>query len=167
MEYSFDPDDFDRRDFYDERRDIDRERRMDDARRDLERDRDRDQERIELLQLDRERDAVMEVVNNPNITMDSSMLRAINDPNVRMRSGRDAIRRSGQFSRSSLLFGIGLGLGDKDKKRTRKKTKTDKNMSKALAQANSELRTKNGKLRKGKTQADVMRRAHRIRRKMP
>ena len=72
--------------------------------------------------------------------------------------GREVIRRSGQFSRQNLL--------PRFRTRTRKKTKTDKNMSKALAQANSELRTKNGKLRKGKTQADVMRRAHRIRKKM-
>ena len=50
--------------------------------------------------------------------------------------------------------------------RTRKKTKTDKDMSKALAEANARLRTKRGKLRKGKTQADVMRLAHRLRRKM-
>lgn len=75
--------------------------------------------------------------------------------------GREVIRRSGQFSRQNLLPRF-----KESSPRTRKKTKTDKNMSKALAQANSELRTKNGKLRKGKTQADVMRRAHRIRKKM-
>ena len=75
--------------------------------------------------------------------------------------GREVIRRSGQFSRQNLLPRF-----QNNTKRTRKKSKTDKNMSKALAQANSELRTKNGKLRKGKTQADVMRRAHRIRKKM-
>lgn len=77
------------------------------------------------------------------------------------RFGR-SIRR--QFDRANLLMGIDPAA--KPAKRTRKKTKTDKNMSKALAQANSELRKNNGQLRKGKTQADVMRRAHRIRRKM-
>ena len=77
------------------------------------------------------------------------------------RFGR-SIRR--QFDRANLL--MGMSAGAEPKKRTRKKTKTDKNMSKALAQANSELRKNNGQLRKGKTQADVMRRAHRIRRKM-
>lgn len=51
-------------------------------------------------------------------------------------------------------------------KRARKKTKTDRNMSKALKMANSRLRTKKGALRKGKTQADVMRLAHRLRKKM-
>lgn len=71
-------------------------------------------------------------------------------------SGRDFIRRSQQFAFQEL----------QPRKRTRKKTKTDKKMAKALAQANKELRKKNGELRKGKTQADVMKRAHRIRKKM-
>lgn len=63
--------------------------------------------------------------------------------------------RSRQFERQAIL-----------PRRTRKKTKTDKNMSLALAEANRRMRTKRGKLRKGKTQADVMRLAHRLRRKM-
>ena len=37
-------------------------------------------------------------------------------------------------------------------------------MGKAMKEANGRLRTKSGKLRKGKTQADVARLAHRIRR---
>lgn len=53
-----------------------------------------------------------------------------------------------------------------NQKRTRKKTKTDRQLSKALRIANDRLRTKSGKLRKGKTQADVMRLAHRLRKKM-
>ena len=39
-------------------------------------------------------------------------------------------------------------------------------MSKALEEANSRLRKKNGKLRKGKTQSDVMRLAQRLAKKM-
>ena len=39
-------------------------------------------------------------------------------------------------------------------------------MKEALAQANRELRTKSGALRKGVTQRDVMVRAHKIRKKM-
>lgn len=39
-------------------------------------------------------------------------------------------------------------------------------MSRALKEANRRLRTKSGRLRKGKTQADVMRLAQRLRRKM-
>lgn len=124
-----------------------------------------------------EEQVMMSLVNDPEFTLTQEDVKMINDPdrmllssgngNLMEVSGKDVIRNSGQFSRSSLLFGIGLGLGDKDKeKKGRKKTKTDKDMSKALAQANSELRTKNGKLRKGKTQSDVMRRAHRLRKKM-
>ena len=48
-----------------------------------------------------------------------------------------------------------------------KKARTSrKNLSKALREANSKLRLKNGQLRKGKTQADVMRLAQRLKRKM-
>ena len=79
-----------------------------------------------------------------------------------MEIGQDMVirRRSGsvsnQFRRDKIL----------PRKRTRKKTKTDKSMSKALREANARLRTKKGVLRKGKTQADVMRLAHRLRKKM-
>jgi len=53
------------------------------------------------------------------------------------------------------------------KRRTsRKASKSRKNLSKALKKANAQLRNKNGTLRKGKTQADVMRLAQRLKRKM-
>lgn len=51
---------------------------------------------------------------------------------------------------------------------TRKKKrngKAAKGMAKAMKEANAKLRTKSGKLRKGKTQGDVTRLAHKIRRK--
>lgn len=43
--------------------------------------------------------------------------------------------------------------------------KAAKGMGQAMKEANKKLRTKSGKLRKGKTQADVARLAHKIRRK--
>lgn len=43
--------------------------------------------------------------------------------------------------------------------------KAAKGMAEAMKEANDRLRTKSGKLRKGKTQADVARLAHKIRRK--
>ena len=52
------------------------------------------------------------------------------------------------------------------RKRSRSARAADKKMSQALEQANEELRKTNGDLRKGKTQADVMSRAHKIRRGM-
>lgn len=116
------------------------------------------------------------LVNDPNIKMGVEELNMINDNGVEIANtdqgripirfgmnspGRTEIRRSGQFSRQNLLPPL-----PGNSKRARKKTKTDKNMSKALAEANSRLRTKKGKLRKGKTQADVMKLAHRLRKKM-
>lgn len=49
-----------------------------------------------------------------------------------------------------------------------KKRKRRKNpkLAKAVREANNRLRTKSGKLRKGKTQADIMRLAHRLLKKM-
>jgi hypothetical protein len=52
------------------------------------------------------------------------------------------------------------------RRRSRSARASDKKMSQALEQANNELRKTNGELRKGKTQADVMTRAHKIRRGM-
>ena len=92
----------------------------------------------------------------------------INDPTLRISSrgritrtrpsGRDVIRSSGQFTMQGF---------DLPKKKPRKKNKKHcSNLSQCLRQANSELRTKRGALRKGKTQADIMRRAQRLLRKM-
>ena len=50
------------------------------------------------------------------------------------------------------------------KKAARTGKKAAKGMGRAMKEANSKLRTKSGKLRKGKTQADVARLAHKIRR---
>ena len=44
--------------------------------------------------------------------------------------------------------------------------KSRKNLSKALREANARLRKKNGQLKKGKTQSDVMRLAQRLKKKM-
>ena len=41
-----------------------------------------------------------------------------------------------------------------------------KNLSRALREANARLRKKNGQLKKGKTQADIMRLAQRLKKKM-
>ena len=109
-------------------------------------------------------EAVMEVINNPDITITPALVKAINDPGMIMTpdrglvkasspSGRDVIRSSGQFTN----MGIPLPT-----KRTRKKTKMDRTMSKCLKMANARLRNKNGKLKKGKTMSDVMKMAHRL-----
>lgn len=158
VEYSFDPFDYDGRDFYDSSRDERREQdRIDEMRR---------QDALDDFRRDAERDRAMEamreVVNNDAIRMDSKLVAAVNDPQMQMdrngrisRSlGRRTIASSGQFTN------LGIPL-----KRTRKKTKMDKTMSKCLKMANKKFRKANGQLRKGKTMRDVMRYAHRLCRK--
>ncbi len=76
-------------------------------------------------------------------------------------TGRDVIRQSGQFRRDMIIPDLKEAT-----KRTRKRTGTDKMMSKALRQANDKFRKKNGQLRKGATQADIMRFAHKLVRRM-
>ena len=171
MEYSFDRDDFmdrDPRGLFD-RDEMRRERDlMDEIRRERElarRDREDDMRRaaaeaarleetkIEELQT---KDLV-EAINNPllEVTPEGriSSRRVMRSP-----SGRDVIRRSGQFT----MQGFDLPV----KKPRKKNKKHCKNLSTCLRQANAELRTKSGRLRKGKTQADIMRRAQRLLRKM-
>ena len=101
-------------------------------------------------------DDLREMVNNSNIRINSAGRISARRP-----SGRDVIRSSGQFSRANLLMGI-----NPVPKKRKKNKKHCKNLSTCLRQANAELRTKKGSLRKGKTQADVMRRAQRLLRKM-
>lgn len=73
-----------------------------------------------------------------------------------------------------MRFGIQTGFvedvaptrGPPRSKVPKKKTgKAPKGMGRAMREANKRLRTKSGKLRKGKTQADVAKLAHKIRRK--
>ena len=80
---------------------------------------------------------------------------------MEIETGRDVIRRSNQFRRDLILPRTNQAT-----KRTRKKTKTDKNMSKALRMSNERFRTKSGKLRKGATQAQIMKYAHKLLKKM-
>ena len=58
------------------------------------------------------------------------------------------------------------GFPQQVKKRSRRARKADKKLSAAFKEANRRLRTKSGKLRKGKTQGDIARLAHRLRKKM-
>ena len=61
---------------------------------------------------------------------------------------------------------VGNVVQDKPKKVSAKQRKARKNLSKALEQANSRLRTAKGDLRKGKTQRDVMVLAQKLAKKM-
>ena len=89
---------------------------------------------------------VVELINNPQV-----MITPRGITSSRRSPGRDVIRSSGQFPMQGF---------DLPAKNPRKKNKKHcKNLSQCLRQANAELRTKSGKIRKGKTQADIMRRA--------
>jgi len=171
----FDPDDF-----FDQRR-IDRQRdqdlsdrqRMDRERADNDRRRALQEQRMAALDANRARlDAMLTLVNDDDITLSAEEVAVVNDKSLRMMpdgevvsrrapSGRDVIRRSGQFSRANILPNLPPGT-----KRSRKKTKTDKNMSKALRLANEKFRTAKGKLRKGASQAQIMKYAHKLLKKM-
>ena len=52
------------------------------------------------------------------------------------------------------------------REKPKRKGKKDPKMARALKKANSIGRTKSGKLRKGYTQARIMKKAHQLRRKM-
>jgi len=132
-------------------------------RRELEqRERDEDDRRALTASAEKELMSALEKATSEEMRL------IINDPTLRISSkgritrarpsGRDVIRSSGQFTMQGF---------DLPKKKPRKKNKKHcKNLSQCLRQANSELRTKRGSLRKGKTQADVMRRAQRLLKKM-
>ena len=122
---------------------------------------------------------MQEIINDPEIKMTRELMDVINDDSIIMVNGqlaraedmpvptspsiggRDFIRSSGQFRRDLILPQLSSVT-----KRTRKKTKTDKNMSKALRSANERFRTSKGKLRKGATQAQIMKYAHKLLKKM-
>ena len=57
-------------------------------------------------------------------------------------------------------------VAQKPKRRSRAARSADKKLSAAFKEANRRYRTKSGKLRTGRTQADIARLAHKLRKKM-
>ncbi len=97
------------------------------------------------------------VVNDPAIVVDEAMMAVINEPSMAMaNNGEVMIRaspvRSRQFERQNVL--------------PRKKRKKNPKLAAAFREANARYRTKNGKLRKGRTQSDIAKLAHRLVKKM-
>ena len=167
MEYSFDRDDFrdrDPRGLFDrpDIRQIDRNLAEERAayERDLAREREDDQRRMDAAARAR-----LEATLIPMTVED--LRAAVNNPEIRITSGgrissrrpsgRDIIRSSGQFA----MQGFDLPV----KKPRKKNKKHCKNLSQCFREANRKLRKANGQLRKGKTQADVARMAHRLMKK--
>lgn len=106
---------------------------------------------------------INEAVNLAQSLSDEELLddELVDEVVTTIETGRDIIRSSGQFRRDLILPRL-----EEKPKRTRKRTGTDKMMSKALRQANEKYRKANGQLRKGATQAQIMRYAHKLVRKM-
>lgn len=120
-----------------------------------------------------DRDEVLRtIINDDSMVVTPELVEIINNPDIEMTPDKTIQRRS-QSARSKTGFGSGRfarqfsyqGVLPSKKKRTRRKTSTDKKMSKALKMANKKLRNKNGKLKKGKTMRDVMKMAHKLRKK--
>ena len=164
----FDPDDFIRRDS-----DRDMERREQQQLDAMRRSQEREQERRDSMQRREEQESMRrmaDVVNDPNIQVDADMVKAINDPDMVM-TDRGEIARvtqrrgigtgafAGQFNR-----GMGFDL-PQTKNRKTKRRKNPK-LAAAFRQANAKYRTSSGKLRKGRTQADIARLAHRLLKRM-
>lgn len=159
VEYSYDPDiRYDR--FRDDRRE---EMRLESMMIEAMREMDRQQRPLERA------DRIAPIVNDPTIVLTPADVKAINDPKIVMEPGGTLVKRSKptkrnptgrQVIRSSRQFmNRGIPLPGK---RTRRKTKMDKTMSRCLKEANRKMRTKSGRLRKGKTMSDVMKLAHRL-----
>lgn len=99
-----------------------------------------------------------DVINDPETVMngDGTITRGTRKV---LDTGREVIRRGAQFRRDLILPSLPT-------KRKRKKNGNDKKLSQAFKMANARYRTKSGKLRKGRTQADIARLAQRLRKKM-
>ena len=166
----YDPDDFIRRDR--ERDEREREQQRQDAMRDaMERDRQR-RERDEMQRREEMESMrrLADVVNDPAIVVDQDMLKAINDPEMVMTNGGEVARVqrrmglgtgafAGQFNR-------GMGFDLPQTKTRKRKSRKNPKLAAAFREANRRYRTKSGKLRKGRTQADIARLAHRLLKRM-
>ena len=142
-----------------------REERAREAERASREEQRRDEERRRSQQREQSIRRLMEVVNDPEINVDSDMMKSINDPEQVMTENGDVARvtRRGQFQDQ---FSTGMGFTLPPKKKRKSNKKQNKNLSAAFKEANTKLRLKNGRLRKGKTQRDIARLAHRILKKM-
>lgn len=103
-----------------------------------------------------------EVVNDPSITVDEAMMQVINDPAVAMADNGEILVRAngGVDSDFARAFSMRAAVAKKTKKRKNPK------LAAAFREANARMRTKSGKLRKGKTQRDIARLAHRLLKRM-
>ena len=158
----FDPDDFRdtrERDRQREQNIADRARMRDERRQEQER-RDREEDERERME------ALRKVINDDSIIITPQERTIINDPNQRMMENGEIVKRNqtrtarGAFASQFRFDRIVPELRKKVRKKARKEL--DRLQAEAFREANKLLRTKTGKLRKGVTQSDVAKRAHKI-----
>ena len=172
---------FDLREDIDRRRDDerDRQRNRDDSERRLdEMDQQRANERRdlsrEMMELELSNAELRQVINDPRIQMDDDGI--IVDVTKTKRATKTSKRKartktgfgSGRFA-SQFSSGMGFNFSQLSKpkrKRSAAMKAGDKKLSKAFKQANLMCRKKNGQFKKGKSQKDVAKCAHRLRKKM-
>ncbi len=65
-----------------------------------------------------------------------------------------------------MVIPLGTGMPMKPRKRSRAARASDKKLSKAFKEANRRYRKKDGSLRSGRTQSDIAKLAHKLRKKM-
>lgn len=108
--------------------------------------------------------ALEQIVNDDSIVLTPEMVEVINDPMIRMtrngeitrRTGRDVIRRSGQFDRSAILPNLPTA-----QTRSRKKTRKTSKYQRELGRQLKRLKKKHPRTRV----TNLMKRAHRATKK--
>lgn len=164
----FDPDDFIRRDS-----DRDEERREQQQLDAMRRAQEREQERRDSMQRREEQESMRrmaDVVNDPAIQVDADMVKAINDPDMVMTDRGEIARVTQRRGLGTGAFGAqfnrGMGFDLPQTKARKSKRRKNPKLARAFREANARYRTKSGKLRKGRTQADIARLAHRLLKRM-
>lgn len=79
---------------------------------------------------------------------------------------KQEVKRQGTKLGKKATQAVVEGTAEGIRRANRKVTRMDREMKKALKEANAKYRNKNGSLKKGKTQSDIMKLAHRIRRRV-
>lgn len=110
--------------------------------------------------------ALADVVNDPAIVVDEAMMQVINDPRVAMADNGEVMIRANADTNGGLDPGFVRDFRRRATDVPKRKRKKNPKLAAAFREANKRYRTKSGKLRKGRTQADIARLAHRLLKKM-
>lgn len=101
-------------------------------------------------------DKLVDVVNDPNVTVDAAMMKTINDPSMVMLPSGEIAKVMGTSSSFSQTF----------RSRATKKRKKNPKLARAMKEANARGRKKNGGFKKGYDQARIARLAQKILKRM-